>query len=91
MIVTPIEPRTCFLFKIGFCSSCFPITNPTVTEASHTVRKTSANKMGSVFSINEGQGLSPKTKIQRAEAMNPETTKEIITETINPGIPNNIT
>jgi len=47
--------------------------------------------MGSVFSINEGQGLSPKTKIQRAEAMNPETTKEIITETINPGIPNNIT
>ena len=51
MIVTPIETRICFLFKIGFCSSCFPITNPMVTEASHTVKKTSANKMASTFSI----------------------------------------
>ena len=87
-MVTPIETRICFLFKPGVFSSFFPVINPMVTEAVHTVKKTITNKMGSIISIDEGHGLSPKTKIQRMPAADPKTTKEIITETKKPGIPN---
>ena len=87
-IVTPIETRICFLFKPGFVSSFLPATYPMVTEAIHAVKKTNTNKMGSIVSIDEGHGLSPKTKIQRTPAADPKTTKEIITETKKPGIPN---
>ena len=44
--------------------------------------------MGSVFSVDVVQGLSPKTKIQRKPAAAPKIKKDIISETKKPGTPN---
>ena len=58
-------------------------------EVIHITKKVSANKMGSIISVDEGHGLSPKIKIQKIPAIALKTTKEIITEIKKPGTPNN--
>jgi hypothetical protein len=89
MIVNAPETRICLLFTSGLFSSLLPVTKPMDMMPIHTSRKVSPNRMGSIVSVDEGQGLSPKTKSQRIPVAAPKTRKEMITETKKPGIPNN--
>jgi hypothetical protein len=59
-------------------------------QAVQTVKKTSANMIGSMIPVEAGHGSSPKTKIQRRPAAAPKITNERMREIKNPGIPNKI-
>lgn len=89
--VMPTEVITCLVFREAWTSCFFPTTYAADIKAIQSVTQVRANMTMSTLPVAEGQGLSPKTKIQSNPATAPNSRMEMIMAASKAGTPNSKT